>query len=598
MNNNEANIVLTVMCDGEVIETIKTTAGKRLREILFDRKIYASWPCGGRGTCGKCKIKINLGRLALESPDGTNTKYVMANEEALACQSFLVENCVLDIGQLRENKFSGVLDFEISATDPIDTGYEIIRFVMEPQCRKDGKSLTASVNKQLRKDLIFRQKALQQLSVWFADSLKWNFPSQGADLSAFLTIQGGEVVQIRTDESEPIYGIGIDIGTTTVAFVLVDLKTGCVINAVSVLNSQRQFGSDVITRIQKASEGKLRALRESIRDDISREIINLCDSEVARVIRVVISGNTTMIHLLLGLRADSIAQSPFNAITNEAMNISAAGLFGSVLDCEVVLLPSASSYIGADIVSGMMYCRMQKDEGVTMLLDVGTNGEIVIRDKERILCTSTAAGPAFEGANISWGIGSVPGAISKIEMTEGTYQYRTIGNKPAIGICGSAVVDIVATSLRAGIIDRTGRFKSEAQAKSGLHIALNPSREWINFSQKDIREFQLAKSAVRSGIEIMIREFGCRWEEIERVYLAGGFGSRIDVDSAIEVGLFPVEMREKIHPVGNSSLGGTVHYLLYEKSRRSVDEIVRLATVIDLSKHPDFNDLFIQQLNF
>ena len=261
-------------------------------------------------------------------------------------------------------------------------------------------------------------------------------------------------------------------------------------------------------------------------------------------------------------------------------------------------MPSSGAYMGADIVSGMMCCKMDKSTDTVLFVDVGTNGEMAIGCNKRILCTSTAAGPAFEGANITWGTGSIPGAISRFDIQNGEIVFCTIAEAPPVGICGSAVVDIVAACLREGIIDSTGRFTSEDLSSNGLKITQNIAGEWIRFTQKDVREFQLAKSAIRSGLEILVREYGCGWQNIEQVFLAGGFGTRMNVKNAIEVGLFPFELQDKINPVGNTALGGTLQYLLFRESREAVDTLTRLATVIDLSKQPDFNNLFMEQLLF
>ncbi len=597
MNDKEVAIVLTGG-EGENSKVINATVGKCLLEVLVDQKIYVNAPCGGRGTCGKCKVEIKSGRLLLALFNAESKEYAMAGETALACQSFLVEDCAVDIRHLGEKDFMGVDDFDASAAEPLGTELEIVRFVPAPGCWNDGRSVTDVINKSLARSLRYSPKALRQLSIWMGNSLQQNFTGPGPELPIYLTIRADSIIQIRTEEATPVYGIGIDIGTTTIAFALVDLITGLVKKTVSVLNSQRRYGADVISRIQKGSEGMLIELQNCIRADISREIIKLTGAETDEVVRLVIAGNTTMLHLLLGLRSDSLALFPFSPITTSAMEFSAAKLFGAAVECEVTLLPSVGAYMGADIVAGMLYCRIRQDEGPTLLLDVGTNGEMAIRGKDRIICASTAAGPAFEGANISWGIGSVPGAIARVDIKGRKIHFDTIGDAPPIGICGSAVVDIVAVCLRNELIDRTGRFVSTEKGQEELRITKNLSGDWICFTQKDVREFQLAKSAIRSGLEILIREFGCRWEEIKQVYLAGGFGARIDVENAIEVGLFPEALRGKIRSVGNSTLGGTVHYLLYKESRQAVDELVNLAAVIDLSKHSNFNDLFMEQLQF
>jgi uncharacterized 2Fe-2S/4Fe-4S cluster protein (DUF4445 family) len=524
--------------------------------------------------------------------------YVVRGEEVLACQSLLVEDCAIEINLFDEIRLVGISEFEASVVNSLDTGLEIVRFEPAVDCWNDGLSVTKVINQSIGRSLDYSPKALRQLSVWIASAMKNEFVAPGPDRPIYLTVWNGLVLQIRTLESAPVYGLGIDIGTTTIAFALVELTTGAVRKTLSVLNSQRRYGADVISRIQKGGEGQLQELQEMIRADISREIFNMCETESDSVVQLVIAGNTTMLHLLLGLRADSLALFPFNPVTTEFVQLRSTELFGVSPDCDVTLLPSVGAFMGADVVAGMVYCRMQHSHGVTLLIDVGTNGEVVIRGKDCVLCVSTAAGPAFEGANISWGTGSVPGAIDKFDMRGTEVDFNTIGNVPPVGICGSGVVDIVAVCLRKGLVDRTGRFVSDEMGQEGLKIARTYSGEWISFTQKDLREFQLAKAAIRCGIEILVQEFGCHWDEVTTVYLAGGFGTRMDTENAIEVGLFPAELQGKIRSVGNSSLGGIVHYMLYRESRLAVAELVRAATVLDLSKHPSFNDLFMSRLMF
>lgn len=597
MGKSETAVILTIKTKKNTV-IVNTSSGNRLLDILLEKNIGVHAPCGGNGTCGKCKVRLDAGRLLRVSVDKGDKIYAEAGQEVLACQSLLVEDCTVEIDFLNEMGFVEIIDFEASAVNSLDTGLEFIRFEPVPGCWNDGGSVTGVINRSIKRSLSYSPKALRQLSGWIAASLQSEYAGPGPGSPVYLSVRNDQVIQVRTSAADPVYGIGIDIGTTTVAFALVELTTGEVRKRLSVLNSQRRYGSDVISRIQKAGDGLLSDLQELICADISREIAGMCGTESDAVVQLVIAGNTTMLHLLLGLRADSLALFPFNPVTTESMKLMATEIFGALPDCEVTLLPSVGAFMGADIIAGMMYCRMQQGQGVTLLIDVGTNGEVAIRGKDRVLCVSTAAGPAFEGANISWGTGSVPGAIAKVAMNGQTIDFNTIGDISPIGICGSAVVDIVAVCLRNGLVDRTGRFVSDEMGQEGLKIARNSSGEWISFTQKDLREFQLAKAAIRCGIEILVQEFCCHWDEITTVYLAGGFGTRMDAKNAIEVGLFPAELRCKIRSVGNSSLGGTVHYLLHSESRLAVTELVQAATVIDLSTHPSFNDLFMARLMF
>ncbi len=539
------------------------------------------------------------GRLVSEQGTEQEPCFIEEGQSSLACHSFVIEKCTIDISNLQERDFAGLADFTTQSAEPVEAGYEVLEFIPTKRTWESGQSITEVICVALKRSFVFSPKALRQLSNWFNLSLQNRYLAPGEDAPVFLTVQENQVIHIRTDKSAPIYGIGVDIGTTTIALSLVELESGVVENSLTLLNSQRQFGADVISRIQKAAEGFSGELQTCVRDDISRAVASLCLQKTDSVIRMVIAGNTTMIHLLLGVRADSLALVPFNPVTNAKLELSTAELFGVFpVECDVTVLPSLGAYLGSDIIAGMLYCQMDRSLELSVLIDVGTNGEMALGCSEKILCTSTSAGPAFEGANISCGSGSVPGAIARFDIKEGQTFIKTIANESPIGICGSGVVDVVAVGLREKLIDPTGRMQVTGAAGDGLEIAKNNVGEAIRFTQKDVREFQLAKAAVRSGLEILLHEYGCSWADVGQVFLAGGFGAKIDVENAIEVGMFPVELRGKIQAIGNSALGGCVTYLLYRQRRQAINLLIHASSIIDLSRKPEFNDLFMAQLQF
>ena len=598
--DGDATIELTII-DRAGQKTVNALKGQRLLDVLRQQGIYVSSPCGGRGTCGKCRVELRQGRLLVigETDDDGTTKLAEAGTKVLACRSFLTEDCAVDVSAVQEHGFSSSADFAATESDEIDTGFAMVRFTPATDDWATGRSAVENIRRGLARQLTFSPKALRQVSCWLGEALQTGQAAPTAEQPLCLTVCGDRVVQARTEEAAMFYGIGIDLGTTTIALSLVDLTTGKVRKTTTLLNSQRQYGADVITRIQKGAEGLLTELQSCVREDISRGIKELCAAESMAVVRIVIAGNTTMLHLLLGLRADALGLFPFQPVSTELVELSSAELFGiSGLDCDVILLPAIGAFVGADIVAGMMYCEVEKSTEKALFVDVGTNGEMAIGGKGRIVCTSTAAGPAFEGANITWGTGSVAGAIAHVDIRNGELAFQTIGDAPPVGICGSAVLDIAAVCLREGLMDYTGLFTSEDLRNNGLRITQTRTGEWIRFTQKDVREFQLAKAAIRSGLELLVREAGCRWEEIGRVRLAGGFGARIDVANAVAVGLFPAELQDRIQPVGNAALGGTVNYLLSRQRREAVDALVRSSRVIDLSQQPNFNDLFLAHLQF
>jgi uncharacterized 2Fe-2S/4Fe-4S cluster protein (DUF4445 family) len=404
----------------------------------------------------------------------------------------------------------------------------------------------------------------------------------------------------KYSENKGAYGVAVDIGTTTIAFELINLATAEKLNSYSCINKQRAFGADVVSRIEASIKGKGGDLKRLIHKDIIEGLKRLCDKDsidYEAIKKVVIAANTTMIHLLMGYDCSGLGSFPFRPVNTATIELKFIELFKSDLfDCEVIVMPSVSAYIGADITAGMLACNFDKSEQIIMLIDIGTNGEMAIGNKENILTTSVAAGPALEGGNISCGIGGIEGAISKVTITKGEVEYKTIGNKSPIGICGSAVIDITAQSLKSGLIDHTGLLKEEL-FDSGVAIAKTDDK-LISFTQKDFREIQLAKAAIYAGIITLIKSYGCDIKDIATVYIAGGFGYHIDINNAIAIGLIPSEFRDTIKVIGNSALGGARQYLLDEHSVNAVEKLLNVTQEVHLANDSDFSKLYINSMYF
>lgn len=390
-------------------------------------------------------------------------------------------------------------------------------------------------------------------------------------------------------------GIAIDIGTTTVAIQLINLKTGQIVNSYTCLNSQSRFGADVISRIQNANDGYLKELSGLIKSDLLlgiKELVHEVENDKVKFIAIV--GNTTMFHLLLGLSCVTLGTYPFNPVTTDLMEYDFHRLFSSdLLNCQVTLLPAISTFIGSDIVSGMYYCDLTQTDGINLFVDIGTNGEMAIGNKEAIITSATAAGPAFEGGNISSGVGSIPGAISEIKYLHPYFNYKTIDDGPPVGLCGSGILDFMAEGLEHKWIDYTGALQAPFDGDE-VYIG----GEAITVTRKDIREIQLAKAAIRAGIECLIKEYDCSYKDIQHVYLAGGFGVNLNIDSAISIGLIPKEFANKIKSIGNSALGGAVKYLLDHNSKENTIKIASQTKSIILSDIEGFNELYIEQMLF
>jgi uncharacterized 2Fe-2S/4Fe-4S cluster protein (DUF4445 family) len=385
-------------------------------------------------------------------------------------------------------------------------------------------------------------------------------------------------------------GVAIDIGTTSVVLYFMDLLTGQIEKISSFLNPQKKYGADVISRINYCQEhtSGLSELQESIVTSINRETDNfiktrnLTSSDIEKVI---IAGNTTMLHIILGEDPISIAMAPFKPvfIKKQIRKGLSTGLnIGT--DATVVTLPGISAFVGADIVAGLAALKVPDKN--YLFIDIGTNGELALVTGNRIITCATAAGPAFEGANISCGMGAVYGAISGFS---GQAEYEVLGSSGPRGICGSGLVDIVAYMIMNDLIDETGFLKETFI----IHKENN-----IRVTQQDIREIQLAKSAIFSGITILMKRAGLAFNELGALYLAGGFGNYINIDSALQIGLFPYELKDKIYRIGNSAVMGALQLLKSDEFNEKINEILDMSQYIELSDVDEFTIEFAMNMNF
>lgn len=399
------------------------------------------------------------------------------------------------------------------------------------------------------------------------------------------------------------YGVAIDIGTTTIALELINITEKKSIKTYTLINHQRIFGADVISRIDYSIKGNKKELRNIIQKDVLEGLTALfntlkIDKNNIKINKIIISANTVMIHLLMGFDCEGLGMFPFTPFTLKKLEYSFNEVFESdLLKTDVLIMPSISAYIGADITSGLLMCNFDKKDSIQMLIDIGTNGEMAIGNQNKILCTSASAGPALEGGNISCGIGSIDGAISKVNIEHDTVYYTTIGTKPPLGICGSGVIDITAEALKNNFIDSTGLLKEEL-FDEGIKVAVTIKGKTINFTQKDFRQVQMAKAAIRAGIDTLIKEYGCSIEDIDTIYISGGFGYHININNAITIGLLPKTFKGKIRIIGNSSLGGASYYLLDNESDKRIEKIINLTQEIYLANDNNFNELYINSMYF
>lgn len=385
--------------------------------------------------------------------------------------------------------------------------------------------------------------------------------------------------------------LAVDIGTTTIAAALIEKETGAVLATAGRGNSQRVFGQDVLSRIKASVAGAGERLKMLIRQDILSllEEIQKKQKDIA-IEHIYIAGNTTMEHLYMGDSCEGLGKAPFTPVSLMERKDSLSNI-------PVTLLPGISAFVGADIAAGMLACRMDEEEKPSLLLDLGTNGEMVLALEDKMIATSAPAGPALEGGNISCGVASITGAISKVRIIGERAITGTIGNAPVTGICGTGVLELVAGLYENHIIDASGQMK-EKYRETGFPLARTKDGKQITFIQQDIREVQLAKAAIHSGIELLLEHAGISMGEIKKVYLAGGFGAYLDVHKAAGIGLLPAELEKCTKAVGNTSLHGCIAYGSSEENKARMEDMIKKCKSINLAEQADFEERYVANMNF
>ena len=382
------------------------------------------------------------------------------------------------------------------------------------------------------------------------------------------------------------FGIAFDLGTTTLAFSLVDLEAKKVCERYTVLNKQSVYGADVITRISASNEGNLESLHKIVCEQLEEAIQYFIKKHGLKEIkRVVVAGNTTMLHLFLNVSPESIGVAPYNPIFLEHKKLSGSDIN---ISCQTIdVLPSCSAFVGADITAGAYLINLPNN---SLLVDLGTNGELLYHKDNKYFATSTAAGPCLEGASMDCGVGGIKGAVCKVSSSNSGVDFETVGNEEACGICGAGYVDLIASLLNSGKIDETGCLL-ENNDKYNL-------TEKIYISASDVRKFQLAKSAISSGIETLLKEIEVNKEDVENIFLAGGIGYYVNVKNAITVGLLPKSFNNKVHVVGNSSLFGAEKCFFDENAINDMRKIAENSSTIDLNTSKFFSDSYMMNMLF
>jgi len=564
--------------------------------------------CGGRGECGKCKVIVSRTTEGLSGITEAERSHFTPREIEegcrLACQARIVGDAVVNVpveSVAVEHKIvTGGIE-EVIALEPL---VEVIHISVPPPDITDQRSdLTRLIDKlrdQIGKALKCDLGVLRTLSETLRRS----------DWEASVVVWDDEIVDVRPAKDEKLFGIALDIGTTSIAGYLVDLKNGKTVAVSARPNPQIMYGDDVISRIDYADqhEDGLEKLKSAVVDGVNKIIEDLCTSagiENTDVSDMVVVGNTAMHHFFLGLDLKHVALSPFVPVTQDLISVKAKEIRIDINpNSYVSYLPLIAGFVGADVIGDVLASGIYESEKLSLLIDIGTNGEIVLGNTNGLVACSCAAGPAFEGAHIKHGMRAAPGAVEKVTVDPktGEVSYKTVGDTKPVGICGSGLVDAVANLLQAGIISPSGRFNLTMEnprlrgtppefviAWAGETSTNND----IVITQKDIRELQLAKSAIYTGAAILMKRMGVSTQDVDGIYLSGAFGNYVNPNSALAIGLLPDIDPRKIYSIGHGAGLGAKFALKSKVLREKTRDIARRIRYVELCADPNFKEEFI-----
>jgi uncharacterized 2Fe-2S/4Fe-4S cluster protein (DUF4445 family) len=584
-------------------------AGISLRELLLKEGVLMDFPCGGRGVCGQCKIEIDPPPDAaqLEAQESLS-KEERSRGVRLACRTTLAESCVVTIPEGRQTGTAWVGE-SAAKENPLRQGQPLVSripIVVDPPTldnqRADWERVEAAVEAAGHRVEEKDHASLDDLSRRLR-----NAPEQMSVL-----LEGRSFLRAFDPPDLPFYGFAVDLGTTTVDLALHNLETGRRIGRRSFLNRQAAFGADVISRAKAFAEDR-KAVRGAALDTI-REAAHLVlretGVECGQVVRSVVVGNPIMIHILHDFDPLHLTLAPYVSTISGMVRRRPRELGWDFQSYGFVeSLPLISSFVGADTTGLILALGLEKEDETTLAVDIGTNGELVLTGRRRLYATSAAAGPAFEGAQIACGTRAVAGAIYELTITEENLRYEVLGGVRAEGICGTALIQAVAQLLDLGLLEPSGRLldadevdvpalRSRIFKKNGHSAFAITEDRRVYLTQKDIRELQLAKGAIRTAIEALLHETGVEWSDVKKVRLAGNFGAGMNIKSELRIGLFPDIPVERVDVVGNAALRGAALALVSKTHRDRALRLPQACTFLELAGRPDFQEKFVDSLFF
>ncbi|MFQ5419290.1 MAG: ASKHA domain-containing protein [Anaerolineae bacterium] len=613
-----------------VSETVAVSTGSLLTEVAHEAGIDIAQPCGGQGRCGRCAVQVTDGRVRQRSTLRLSAEDV-ANGYVLACQAVVEGDVDIHVPpqETLERRLTTdrvVADIQVlPGYDPtIDQTLRRVWLPLPPPSldnqTDDWNRLQTAVRSQTGiESLTISLPLLRQMGSvlrerdWRVTVVFASQPPGGSQTS-------GRLVALHpghTPKDEPLWGIAVDIGTTTVSVWLVDLLTGKVAQQAAEYNRQIRRGEDVISRIIYASKHGPAEMQDLVLQTINGLVDRVCRRQkVAKgaVLKAAIAGNSTMIHLLLGVPAESIRLSPFVTAVNHIPLLTAAEMGldihpEAMVDC----LPGVAGYVGADITAGVLSSGLDDSEKVSLFLDIGTNGEMVLGGSDWLVTCACSAGPAFEGAGVRHGMRATRGAIEEVWINSDTLEptIRVIGDAPAKGFCGSGLISLLAEMFLTGVIDKAGHFNSTRptnrirQGEHGWEYVVVWGKETANngsgsgdiaITHVDVDNLLRAKAAIYAGFSVLADSVGVPLDMVEQVLIGGAFGKYINVEKAVEIGLLPDMPWEQFRFLGNTAVLGAYQALLSQKARKRIADIASRMTYIELSADNSFYDAFTSAL--
>lgn len=585
-------------------KTIQVEEGTTILQAERMAGLSPDAPCGGSGKCGKCLVRIR-GRVENSlTKDFAKTVSPETEQIVKACRTEIHSDLKVEtLGRASSHKI--LLDGSGRET-VLNPSLQIWEITIPPcksgESTSDWKRLCEALENACGR-YINVQPNLKILSKIAALVKKHKGKAQAV-------LSGNCILDVREVSERPFLMAAFDVGTTSVAGYLLDAQTGAELGTESALNPQTEYGADVIMRANYALERGTRELSVSIRVLLKNMLKNLCEKagcDTEDVYQVSVVGNTCMHHLFLGISPESLVLAPYNPAISEPLILPAEDFrLGVNPGAQLRVLPVIAGFVGADTVACLVAVNLEDEEKMTLMIDIGTNGEIVLGNKVRRIACSTAAGPAFEGAKIACGMRGAEGAIEHARMKDGRMECTVIGGGKAEGICGSGLIDIIAALLDAGIIDESGKLLESPRTVDidGKPAYLLFSAEEsgngkpVYLSQKDIREVQLAKGAIAAGIQLLAVKLGISLEDIEQVYIAGAFGNYMDPAGACRLGLIPPELFERIIPIGNAAGEGAKLALLNKEEFWRAERLGVNTEFLELASMTEFQDQFVEELEF